>query len=107
VSVSVEPLCCSPVVIAATELGDQQLRIRPHGVMPGRLFCAQTFGKVHLSISQVKLKSEPLCNFLNASLISNQIAGRRQHYRLPSISVIFANADLYLTDVQCRNDHVG
>jgi hypothetical protein len=33
-----EPLGHSPVIIAATELGNRQSRIKPHGVMPGRLF---------------------------------------------------------------------
>src|ERR1700690_1813479 len=33
-----EPLRSSPLITTATELGDQQLRIKPYGVMPGGLF---------------------------------------------------------------------
>jgi len=33
-----EPLRSSPLITTATELGDQQSRIKPYGVMPGRPF---------------------------------------------------------------------
>ena len=35
---SPEPLRSSLLITTATELGNQQSRIKPHGVMPGRLF---------------------------------------------------------------------
>jgi hypothetical protein len=34
-----EPSRHSPVIITAAELGNRQSRMKPHGVMPGRLFC--------------------------------------------------------------------
>jgi hypothetical protein len=56
---------------------------------------------------QVELKAQSVSYFFNAPLIANRIAGRRNHRRLPPVSVIFANADRYLADAQRGDDHFG
>jgi hypothetical protein len=60
-----------------------------------------------MSFPQVELKAQTVCDFLNAPLIANRIAGRRNHRRLPPESMVFSNTDRYLTDAQRGDDHVG
>jgi hypothetical protein len=59
------------------------------------------------SFPQVKFNAQSVGDFLNASLIANGIAGRRNHGRLPPVSMVFANSDINLTDAQRGDDHVG
>src|SRR5580704_18650277 len=48
---SPEPLRSSPLINTATELGNQQSRIKPHGVMPVRLFAFPTGAMVPIAWS--------------------------------------------------------
>ncbi|MEA2912931.1 MAG: hypothetical protein QOJ15_5012, partial [Bradyrhizobium sp.] len=59
------------------------------------------------SFPQVKMKSQSICDFFNASLIADGITGRRNHGRLPTESMVFANADVYFANAQCPDDHIG
>jgi hypothetical protein len=54
-----------------------------------------------------ELKAQSISYFLNAPLKTDRIARTRNYCRLPSISMVPANADLYLTYAQRRDDHVG
>jgi hypothetical protein len=54
------------------------------------------FCRTSLSFPERELKTQSICNFFNAPLISDQIAGRCNNNRLPSISVIFANLNIYV-----------
>jgi hypothetical protein len=60
-----------------------------------------------MSFPQVELKAQSVCDFLNAPLIANRIAGRRNHRRLPTVGMIFPNADTYLANAQGADDHIG
>jgi hypothetical protein len=46
-----------------------------------------------MSFPQVELKAQTVCDFLNAPLIANRIAGRRNYRRLPPESMVFSNTD--------------
>ena len=59
------------------------------------------------SFSQVEFNAQSVCDFLNAPLIANGIAGRRNHGRLPPVSMVFANCDINLTDAERGDDHIG
>jgi hypothetical protein len=59
------------------------------------------------SILQVELKAQSVCHFFNAPLVSDQITGGRNYYRLPPVRVIFANPYLYPMYAERRYDHVG
>src|ERR1700676_1117214 len=54
-----EPLHRSPVRIAAAELGNRQSRMKPHGVMPGRLFCVLTRDRATPSRSVFSVNARP------------------------------------------------
>jgi hypothetical protein len=56
---------------------------------------------------QVELKTQSICDFLNAPLIANRVAGRRNHRRLRPISMVFSNTDRYPVDAQPSDNHVG
>jgi hypothetical protein len=56
---------------------------------------------------QIELKAQSVCDFLNPSLISNRIARRRHYCWLPSVGMIFANADTYLANAQSAHDQIG
>jgi len=60
-----------------------------------------------MSFPQVELNAQSVCDFLNAPLIADQIAGRRNHRRLPPVSMVFSNTDKYLADAERSRDHVG
>jgi hypothetical protein len=47
-------LRASPVVMKAAELGNRQSRMRPHGVMPGRLFYLTRRGINHEPIDDAR-----------------------------------------------------
>jgi len=59
-----------------------------------------------MSFSESELNAQSICDFFNSPLISDQVARRRNYCRLPPVSMIFANLDLYLSHTQRRNDHV-
>jgi hypothetical protein len=58
-------------------------------------------------VPQVELKAQSIRDFINSPLISNQIAGRRNHCRLPPVSLVFANLNIDVIYSQRRNDHLG
>ena len=74
---------------------------------PWTVFWLGTEVSGETSFTQVELKAQSICDFINSPLISNQIAGRRNYCRLPPVSVIFANVDIYFSHTQCRDDHIG
>ena len=57
-------------------------------------------------LPQIELKAQSVCNFLDAPLIANRVAGGRNHRRLPAISLIFSNPYRNLADAS-SDDHVG
>jgi hypothetical protein len=59
------------------------------------------------SFPQVKVKSQSICDFFNASLIADGITGRRNYGRLPTKSMVFANADVHFANAQRPDDHIG
>jgi hypothetical protein len=59
------------------------------------------------SFPQVEFNAQSVCDFFNAPLITNGIAGRRNHRRLPPESMVFANTNVNLADAQRSDDHVG
>ena len=60
-----------------------------------------------MSFPQVELKAQSVCDFLNAPLIANRVAGGRNHRRLPAVSMVVSNTDRYLADAERGDDHVG
>ena len=60
-----------------------------------------------MSSPEGELQAQSICDLFNSPLISDQIAGRRNYYRLPPISMILADLDFYLHYTQRRNNHVG
>ena len=55
---------------------------------------------------QVELKAQPVGYSLNAPLKADRVAGRRDNDRLPTISVISANADMYIAYAKRSDDHL-
>ncbi|HXM35503.1 MAG TPA: hypothetical protein VN920_09975 [Pyrinomonadaceae bacterium] len=53
------------------------------------------------------MKSQSICDFLNSSLIADGITRRRNYGRLPTESMVFANADIHLANAQRPDDHIG
>jgi len=60
-----------------------------------------------MSSLEGELKAQSMCDLLHSPLISDQIAGRRNHGRLPPVSMILANLDFYISYANRRSDHVG
>ena len=60
-----------------------------------------------MSFPKRELKAQSISDFFHAPLISNQIAGRRNYGRLPSVRMILAHLDIQLFYSKRRNDHVG
>lgn len=56
---------------------------------------------------QVELEAQSICDFLDAPLIADQVAGRRNHRRLPPICMVFSNTDRYPADTQRGGNHFG
>ena len=54
-----------------------------------------------------ELKAQSMCYFFNSPLISDDIAWRRYDCGLPSVSVVLANLDFYLSNTKRGNDQVG
>jgi hypothetical protein len=59
-----------------------------------------------MSFPKVKLQAQPVCYFLDAPVIANRISGRRNHRRLPPVSMVFSNTDRHPANAQCGDDHV-
>lgn len=59
-----------------------------------------------MSFPKRELKTQSIGDFLNAPLISNQIAGRRNDGRLPAVSMVLAYFDTQLSYTKRRYDHV-
>jgi hypothetical protein len=89
------PLCSLPVGYLLGLLGDAVAAL-----------CARSGGRGE-SFPQIELKAQSICDCLDTSLISNRIARGRHHCWLPSVGMIFANADAYLTNTQRVDDQVG
>jgi hypothetical protein len=60
-----------------------------------------------MSFPEGELNAQSICDFFNSPLATDQIAGRCNYGRLPTVSMILANLDFYFSDAQRRNDHVG
>lgn len=54
---------------------------------------------------QVELKAQSVGYFLNAPLIADRVAGRRDNHRLPTVSMISANPDMHIVDRERRHDY--
>jgi hypothetical protein len=65
---------------------------------------AVIFVETRMSFPQVKVKSQSICDFFNASLIADGITGRRNYGRLPTESMVFANADVHFANAQRPDD---
>jgi hypothetical protein len=59
------------------------------------------------SFPQIELKAQSIGDFIDSPLISNQIAGRRNHCRLPPVGAVFSNLNIDLIYSQRRNNHIG
>ena len=59
------------------------------------------------SFPEGELNAQTICDFFGSPLISDQIARGGNNYWLPSISMIPANLDIDVPNVQGRGDHVA
>jgi len=59
------------------------------------------------SFAKGELKAQSIGDFLSPPLISDQIAGRRNDSRLPTVSVVPAYLDTQVSNAKRGNNHVG
>ncbi len=59
-----------------------------------------------MSLAKGELKAQSIGDFLDAPLISDQIAGRRNDSRLPTVRVVPAYLDTQISYAKRGNNHV-
>jgi hypothetical protein len=90
----------------AERVGAPPIRATKRPPSGGLFVCPWTTTRNDILFLQVELKAQSVGYSLNAPLKADRVAGRRDDDRLPTVSMISANADMYIAYAERSDDHL-